>query len=64
MIERFSLVQYVTAPTHEHGHMLDFVSSHGFTWCGLVLSDTYISDHLSIVFSVRLPHPTTRHMSL
>ena len=54
VIERFSLVQYVTAPTHEHGHMLDFVLSHGFTWVLLVWFCTYRITYLFLIYRTQL----------
>ena len=48
----------ITASMHAYGHTLDLVSR-VFTFCDLVVSNTYISDHVPIVFN--LPHPATQH---
>ena len=52
LIDSFNLVQCVSGPTHEHGHTLDLVLSHGLTVCNLEICDNVFSDHMPILFDV------------
>ncbi len=55
LIESFNLVQWINDATHIHGHILDLVLTHGFAISVPVLSDTLLSDHKPILFSLLLP---------
>lgn len=55
LLDSFGLTQSITAPTHEHGHTLDLVMSHGLSVSLRDIVDTAISDHLPIVFDFAAP---------
>ena len=52
LIDSFNLVQCVSGPTHEHGHTLDLVLSHGLSVFNLKICENVISDHMPVVFEV------------
>ncbi len=52
IVDSFNLKQCVSGPTHEHGHTLDLVLSHGLTVSSLEIGDCVFSDHAPILFSV------------
>ena len=52
LIDSFNLVQCVSGPTHEHGHTLDLVLSHGLSVSNLEICDDLISDHMPVLFEV------------
>lgn len=54
LIDSFSFVQSVSAPTQEQGHTLDLVLTHGFTLFNLEVCDATFSDHMPIVFDMPL----------
>ena len=56
LLDSFGLTQSVNAPTHEHGHTLDLIISHGLSVSLGEIVDTAISDHLPIVFDFAAPH--------
>ena len=49
-IDSFDLVQAVGGPTHERGHTLDLVLSHGLPICDLEICDAFFSDHMPVLF--------------
>ena len=63
-IDSFNLVQFVTGPTHEKGHTLDLVLSHGLNVCIQDLCSTQISDHLPVLFSLKLPRAPAKPCAL
>ena len=50
IIDSFNLVQSVLGPTHERGHTLDLVSSHGLPVFNLEICDAFFSDHMPVLF--------------
>ena len=50
LIDSFNFVQWVSGPTHEHGHTLDLVLSHGLSVFNLVICDNVVSDHMPVLF--------------
>ena len=63
LLDLFGLTQSVNAPTHEHGHTLDLVISHGLSVSFREIVGTAISDHLPIVFYFAAPPPANRPVS-
>ncbi|KAK7889258.1 hypothetical protein WMY93_024818 [Mugilogobius chulae] len=55
VVDSFNLTQWVNGPTHERGHILDLVLSYGLNVCIEDLCSTQISDHLPVLFKVKLP---------
>ncbi|KAK7916761.1 hypothetical protein WMY93_012522 [Mugilogobius chulae] len=55
VLDSFNLIQSVSEPTHEKGHTLDLVLSHGLDVSVKEICDISISDHLPILFTVTLP---------
>lgn len=55
LIDAFNLVQHVTGPTQEHGHMLDAVLSHNLTILNVQVCDAVFSDHMPVLFDFNLP---------
>lgn len=69
VIDSFNFVQSVSGPTHELGHTLDLVLSHGLCVSNMDICDAAFSDHMPILFDipsqcpVRLrPPPQRRRM--
>lgn len=60
LLDSFDLTQSVNAPTHEHGHTLDLVISHGLSVSLREIVDTAISDYLPVVFDFAAPPPTNK----
>lgn len=56
VIDSFNLVQFVTDPTHEHGHTLDLVLSCGLQICNLEICESSFSDHMPVLFEISLPY--------
>uniref|UniRef100_A0A8C6M722 Reverse transcriptase domain-containing protein n=1 Tax=Nothobranchius furzeri TaxID=105023 RepID=A0A8C6M722_NOTFU len=54
LIDSFNLVQCVAGPTHERGHTLDLVLSHGFPSFNIEICDAVFSDHSPVLFEVPL----------
>ena len=58
-METYNLVQHVQGPTHQSGHTLDLIITREDD--RLILSppvdDIYISDHVSLIFSMQLSKP-------
>ncbi len=52
LIDSFNLVQWVSGPTHEHGHTLDVVYSQGLSVFNLEICDNVVSDHMPVLFDV------------
>lgn len=50
--DSFNLVQCVTGPTHEHGHTLDLVLSHGLSVSSLEICENALLDHMPVLFEV------------
>lgn len=49
LLDSFCLKQSVTGPTHEKGHTLDLVLSHGLTVSVIDICAMSISDHSPIL---------------
>uniref|UniRef100_A0A3B3DJ46 Reverse transcriptase domain-containing protein n=1 Tax=Oryzias melastigma TaxID=30732 RepID=A0A3B3DJ46_ORYME len=60
IMDSFNLVQWVSGPTHEHGHTLDLVFTHGLSILNLDICDSVFSDHLPILFDVEFSRPTLK----
>lgn len=63
LIDSFNLFQWVKDSTHS-GPSLDLVLSHGFAITDIGVSDSLLSDHKPILFSLSLPtlsYITTKH---
>ncbi|KAL7866039.1 hypothetical protein SRHO_G00112860 [Serrasalmus rhombeus] len=54
IIDSFNLTQWVSGPTHEHGHTLDLVLSCGLSVLNLEVCNSGFSDHMSVLFDVVL----------
>uniref|UniRef100_A0A3Q2WWY2 Reverse transcriptase domain-containing protein n=1 Tax=Haplochromis burtoni TaxID=8153 RepID=A0A3Q2WWY2_HAPBU len=54
IIDSFNLTQWVSGPTHEKGHTLDLVLSHGLEVCITDISELRISDHLPVLCTLTL----------
>ncbi|XP_034562467.1 uncharacterized protein LOC117829052, partial [Notolabrus celidotus] len=52
LIDSFNLVQCVSGPTHERGHTLDLVLSHGLSVSNVEICDNVFSDHMPVLFDV------------
>ena len=63
LLDSFDLTQSVNAPTHEHGHTLDLVISHGLSVSLRGIVVTAISDHLPVVFDFAAPPPANKPVS-
>lgn len=55
VIESLNLTQWVTGATHEKGHTLDLVLSHGLDVSIDEICCTSLSDHMPIVFTFSMP---------
>lgn len=55
LTESFNFVQHVSGPTHNHGHTLDLIFTHGLSLNNLITKDTSVSDHFCLAFDVTLP---------
>lgn len=60
ILDSFNLVQCVSGPTHDHGHTLDLVLTHGLSAANLEICDDVISDHLPVVFEVPFSRPAVK----
>ena len=54
VMELFGLLQDINQATHVHGHTLDLILSHGFSIDNISIDDASFSDHMPIVFNVKL----------
>jgi len=45
LMDTFNFVQHVSGPTHDKGHLLDLVFSHGLNIDDVCTEDVYVSDH-------------------
>ncbi|CAJ1061240.1 RNA-directed DNA polymerase from mobile element jockey [Xyrichtys novacula] len=52
LIDSFNFVQSVSGSTHNLGHTLDLVLSHGLCVSNLVICDAVFSDHMPILFDI------------
>ncbi len=52
LVDSFNLCQYVSKPTHVHGHILDLVFSLGISIEDICVEETAISDHMPIRFNL------------
>ncbi|RVE60245.1 hypothetical protein OJAV_G00179030 [Oryzias javanicus] len=55
VLDSFNLVQWVSDPTHSHGHVLDLVLSFGFPVTSVETVETAFSDHSAVLFDLVLP---------
>lgn len=60
LLNSFDLSQSVHAPTHQFGHTLDLIISHGSPVSLREISQTCISDHFPILFDFSAPPPASR----
>lgn len=63
LLNYFNFTEHVNFPTHDIGHVLDFVCTTGMAPANLSGLDIPISDHKAILFSVPapMPKPTNKH---
>uniref|UniRef100_A0A3B3HMF5 Reverse transcriptase domain-containing protein n=1 Tax=Oryzias latipes TaxID=8090 RepID=A0A3B3HMF5_ORYLA len=54
IIDSFNLVQWVSGTTHEQGHVLDLVLSHGLPVFNIEICDLAVLDHMPVVFEAGL----------
>jgi len=64
LFDSFGLTQSVTSPTHDHGHTLDLIISHGLSISLREIVDIGISDHFPILFDFSDPPPVSKPVSL
>jgi len=50
LMDTFNFVQHVSGPTHDKGHLLDLVFSHGLNIDDVCTEDVYVSDHKCVLF--------------
>ena len=56
LLDSFNLVQSVSGPTHEKGHTLDLILSHGLSVSVSEIRSSFrISDHFPLFFNVSIP---------
>uniref|UniRef100_A0A3B3C1K9 Reverse transcriptase domain-containing protein n=1 Tax=Oryzias melastigma TaxID=30732 RepID=A0A3B3C1K9_ORYME len=55
VLDSFNLVQWVSDPTHAHGHTLDLALSFGFPLTSVETVETVFSDHSAVLFNFVLP---------
>lgn len=63
LLSSLDLTQSVNAPTHQHGHTLDLIISHGLTVSISEISDICISDHLPVMFKFKGPVPAAKSLT-
>lgn len=51
-LDSFNFVECVSGPTHEDGHTLDLVLSHGLSVCTSEICDNIVSDYMPVLFEV------------
>lgn len=61
LIESLEFTQWVSSATHNLGHTLDLVLTHGFSITRIDLSNAVLSDHKPIVFTLPLTSYTSRN---
>jgi len=54
VMESFGLTQHINQATHVQGHTLDLILSHGFSIDKISIEDALLSDHMPIMFNVKL----------
>lgn len=52
LMDTFNFVQHVSGPTHDKGHLLDLVFSHGLNIDDVCTEDVYVSDHKCVLFNL------------
>ena len=62
--QSFSLSAHVHGPTHDKGHTLDQVLTHGCSLSTPVITKTYTSDHMKISFSLQHVSPSTTKVAI
>lgn len=60
LLDSFDLTQLVAGPTHNLGHTLDLIITYGLSVSVKEISVTPLSDHLPILFDLRVPSPATK----
>ncbi|KAJ0033693.1 hypothetical protein NQD34_000800 [Periophthalmus magnuspinnatus] len=60
LLTSFDLIQSVDGPTHNAGHTLDLILSHGLSVSLVEISETVLSDHLPIIFNFLAPPPLSK----
>lgn len=58
-MDSFSFFQWVRGPTHNHGHILNLVFSHGLSISNLEINDTGFSDHKSVIVATTFPRTSS-----
>lgn len=51
LLNAFDLTSQVNIPTHQHGHTLNLILTHGFSFCDLDVCENGFSDHKTVVFT-------------
>lgn len=64
LLDYFTLTQYVKQPSHDKGHTLDLVLSHGFCVDDVNLVYFAMSDHNAVCFQVPLLSPDPKPPTL
>ena len=64
LFNSFNLTQSVKQPSHDKGHTLDLVLSHGFCLDDVFLADFVASDHNAVLFKVPHLSPAPKPTSL
>lgn len=60
LTDSFNLVQSVSGPTQEYGHILDLVLSYGLSVLNLEICDAVFSDHMPVLFETTLACHTVK----
>lgn len=55
LVNSFNIMQFVSSPTHEQGHILDLVLSLGLPVCNVDVCNYGLSDHMPAIFNVLMP---------
>lgn len=63
LLSSFGLNQCVEGPTHQLGHTLDLIISHGLSVSLEEITESGISDHFPIRFEISIPPPTSKPVS-
>ncbi len=64
LIESFDFTQWVSSPTHNHGHTLDLILTHGFSISNIEISSASFSDHRPVFCTIPLMGRVLRNPSL
>lgn len=64
LIESFDLVQWVSDPTHQQGHTLDLILTHGLHVSDITISNANFSDHMPVFFSIPYSSQTLKNQPM